>query len=109
MNAAQTRRFHNACSVLTAVTLLNFVVFLIVAFHLGGDAVNGKVVGGHYYLFGLQHESGHKGYTEVSETVFNYSRWHVYSIFVTWPLMMAALFTQNRITKRSTRNMPTTL
>jgi hypothetical protein len=109
MNAAQTQRFHIACSVLTGVTLLNFVIFVVVALHLGGDAVNGKVEGGHYYLFGLQPESRHKGYTEVSEAVFNYSRWHVYSIFVTWPLMMAAGLTQNRITKRPTRNRPTTL
>jgi hypothetical protein len=64
--------------------------------------VNGKVEGGHhYYLFGVHTESGRKVYTEVDERVFNYSKWHVYSVLVTWPLVMAAAFALNRIRKRS--------
>jgi hypothetical protein len=42
--------------------------------------VNGKVDAGHYYLFGVRTEYGHKVYTEVSERVFNYSKWHVYCL-----------------------------
>jgi hypothetical protein len=80
--------------------MLNFLIFAAVAIYLGGDAVNGKVEGDRYYLFGVRTESGRKVYTEVSERVFTYSRWHVYSIFVTWPLVMVAAFASNRYKKR---------
>jgi hypothetical protein len=75
--------------VFVAITILNFVVFVGLALHLGGDAVNGKREGGRYYLSGYNVHTGTKGYTEVSSTVYRYSKWHVYSIFITWPLMMA--------------------
>lgn len=61
---------------------LNFVVFVVVAFAIGGDAVNGKTVGGHFYL------ASHGKLTEVSEAVFTYSLWHVRSVFITHPLAM---------------------
>ncbi|CCE12205.1 exported hypothetical protein [Bradyrhizobium sp. STM 3843] len=62
--------------------ILNFLAFVGVAIALGGDAVSGKAVGGHYYL-------ANKGkLTEVSAAVFTYSRWHVVSIFFTHPLAM---------------------
>ena len=93
--------FLKACNIVIAVGLLNFLIFVAGATYLGGDAVNGKVEGGRYYLFGVRAESGRKVYTEVSEPVFTYSRWHVYSIFVTWPLVMAAGFASNRYKKRS--------
>lgn len=81
-----------ACNMVLAVGMLNFLIFMAGAIYLGGDAVNGKVDGGRYYLFGVRTESGRKVYTEVTEPVFAYSRWHVYSLFVTWPLVMAAGF-----------------
>lgn len=64
--------------------------------YLGGDAVNGKIEDGRYYLFGVRSNAGQKVYTEVSEPVFNYSKWHVYSVWVTWPLVMAAGYAANR-------------
>ena len=84
--------FLKTCNTVIAVRMLNFLIFVAGAIYLGGDAVNGKVEGGHYYLFGSRSESGRKVYTEVTKPVFTYSRWHVYSIFVTWPLVMAAGF-----------------
>jgi hypothetical protein len=60
--------------------ILNFLAFVIVAFAIGGDAVNGKMVGGHFYL------ANHGKLTEVSEAVYTYSLWHVRSVFVTHPL-----------------------
>jgi hypothetical protein len=67
--------------------MLNFLVFWLLALHLGGDALNGKAEAGHYFLM------SHGDYTEVSEEVFNYSRWHAYSLWVTHPLgAMAAVF-----------------
>ena|SRR5579872_624660 len=71
---------YRALWVISALCLLNFVVFFIVASVIGGDAVNGKAVGGHFYL------GSHGTLTEVSEDVFIYSRWHVYSLFITQPL-----------------------
>jgi hypothetical protein len=29
-------------------------------------------------------------YIEVTKSVFTYSKWHVYSVWLTWPLMFAA-------------------
>jgi hypothetical protein len=75
----------------------NFAVFFVVAIVIGGDAVNGCARNGHYFV------ASHGRYTEVSRTVFNYSRWHVYSVFVTQTAaIIAAIFyqTQKRISKQ---------
>jgi hypothetical protein len=104
MNETWTKRVRIASRMMVALTMLNFVIFVAIATYLGGDAINGKVEGGHYYLFGARSESGHKVYTEVSERVFNYSKWHVYSVWVTWPLAMAEAIALNRIRKRSEGN-----
>ena len=74
-------------TVFSVLAILNFVVFLGVAAHLGGDAVNGKIEAGRYYLWGWNAHTGTKSYTEVTPAVFEYSRMHVYSIFITWPIM----------------------
>ena len=92
--------FLKVCNLVIVVGILNFLIFVAGAIYLGGDAVNGKVEEGRYYLFGVRAESGRKVYTEVSRPVFTYSRWHVYSVFVTWPLVMAAGFASNRHKKR---------
>jgi hypothetical protein len=60
--------------------MLNFAIFFVVAQFIGGDAVNGFARDGHYYL----NNKGH--FTEVSRSVFMYSKWHVYSLFITHPL-----------------------
>jgi hypothetical protein len=82
----------------TVVGLLDFVSFLIGASYLGGDAVNGKIDGGRYYLYGPYH--GMKGYHEVSQAVFDYSRWHAYSLMIIWPLMIVLSIAGERATKR---------
>ena len=74
----------------SALAILNFVVFLGLAAHLGGDAVGGKIEAGRYYLWGWNAHTGTKSYTEVSAAVFEYSKMHVYSIFITWPIMFVA-------------------
>jgi len=69
------------------LAMLNFAAFWLLALHLGGDALNGRESAGHFYLM------SHGAYTEVSEGVFDYSRWHARSLFVTHPLgAMAAVF-----------------
>jgi hypothetical protein len=92
--------FLKMCNLVIVVGILNFLIFLAGAIYLGGDAVNGKVEGGRYYLLGVRAEAGRKVYTEVSEPVFTYSKWHVYSVFVTWPLVMAAGFASKGYKKR---------
>ena len=56
---------------------VNFGVFAGIAIWLGGDALNGKIEGGHYYLG----EHGH--FTEVSRQVFTYSRNHAQFMILT--------------------------
>jgi hypothetical protein len=79
-----------SCITMIFIGLLNLVVFLAIDLRLGGDALNGKASSGHYYLYGYQPKTGQKGYTEVSEAIFRYSKWHGYSALVTWGLMMVA-------------------
>jgi hypothetical protein len=73
--------------------LPNFFVFWLVAFHIGGDAVSGKAVGGHYFV------SNHGHLTEVRRAVFLYSKWHVRSLMVTHPLAFLCAWLASRETK----------
>ena len=59
------------------VALVNFASFVVVTLMLGGDALNGKRIDGHYYL--AQH--GHL--TEVSAAIYRYSLCHAISVIVT--------------------------
>ena len=74
---------------LCALGVLNFLAFVIVAVAIGGDAVNGKTIGGHFYL------GCHGKLTEVSEAVYAYSLWHVRSVFATHPLAMLTGYLAN--------------
>jgi hypothetical protein len=95
--------FERIYGIFVAAVILNFIVFVGLTMHLGGDAVNGKRESGRYYLWGYNVHTGTKGYTEVSSTGYRYSKWHVYSIFITWPIMfIGGLVAQRR--KRSRRN-----
>ena len=59
-----------ALKAIAIVCWVNFAVFLAVNVSIGGDALNGKTAGGHYYL------NNHGRYTEVSHAVFVYSACH---------------------------------
>ena len=48
------------------------------SFYLGGDAINGYVRAGHYFL-GM-HSNG--PFTDVSRAIFTYSLWHGFSVIV---------------------------
>ena len=62
--------------------VLNFTVFWVVAICIGGDAIDGKVENGHYYL------NSRGFFTEVSAGVYWYSWVHTVSAFVTLILGM---------------------
>jgi hypothetical protein len=79
-----TKIQRNICAAVFIVAFLNFVVFWFVAVYLGGDAINGRAAAGHFYLM------SHGKYTEVGQAVFDYSKWHVYSTWITHPLGLLA-------------------
>lgn len=79
------KTFHKVCEILFWVGFINFFLFMIVSVFLGGDALNGKIVEGHYYL------ASNGQLREVSSLVFTYSKIHVYSIFITHSLAAIAL------------------
>jgi len=54
--------------------------------HIGGSADNGKIEAGRYFL------SNDGVYTEVSRAVFNYSKYHTDSLFITHPFLILAAF-----------------
>jgi hypothetical protein len=53
-----------------AVAFPNFLAFVIGNFYLGGDALNGYVQAGHYFV------CAHGGCREVAASVWKYSWWH---------------------------------
>jgi hypothetical protein len=67
----------------------NFATFWIVAVLLGGDAVNGKIENGHYFL------SSHGHLQEVSKSVFLYSKIHCLSAMAGIPILMIAVVQYN--------------
>jgi hypothetical protein len=77
---------HQIATLLFNVAIMNFLLFFVIDLIIGGDALNGKVEGRHYYL------GNHGQYTEVNYFVFLYSWLHAASLFITHPLgMLAAL------------------
>jgi hypothetical protein len=62
------------------VGFANFVWFFIESVNLGGDALNGFVRDGRYFVV------SHGAATEVSRATWEWSRFHATSIFVTHPL-----------------------
>lgn len=65
--------------------VINIAVYVTVAGYLGGDAINGRVDDGRYFL------GSHGKYTEVSRAVFDYSRIHTYTVWATCALLVLAM------------------
>jgi len=76
--------FHKACEIAIFIGVVNFLLFALISAFIGGDAINGKIENGHYYL------ANHGRLTEVSAFIFGYSQLHIYSLFVTFPLLALA-------------------
>jgi hypothetical protein len=79
------KRISKVVIALSPITLLNFIAFLIVTYHLGGDAVNGKIVSGHYYV------GSHGQYSEVGFGTFLYSAIHTCATVLTFVLFISLL------------------
>jgi hypothetical protein len=71
---------------LFALALLNFMLFLVSDALLNGNAAQGMVRNGHYYL------AMRSQLTEVSRPVFLYSQWVTSSLLLTIPLGMVSAF-----------------
>ncbi len=71
-----------------AIAIVNFAAFIIINICIGGDAINGHVTDGHYYL------GSHGRYTEVSRAVWTYSYYHTVSMWITHlsVFILAAIF-----------------
>ena len=76
--------------ILVVVGLLNFIAYFLISLAIGGNAINGKIEAGRYYL------CEHGRYTEVSHFVFEYSRFHTYSVWITVPLGMIGIWLANK-------------
>ncbi len=79
---------HEMCRIIFKVAIINFVVFVVIALLLGGDAINGDALNGSgagHYFVGMNGRS-----TEVSYPIYIYSKIHVISLFITHPLAMIA-------------------
>ena len=76
--AGSTRGAKSVRALTTVVgltALLNLAIYIAVALALGGDAINGHADSGRYYL------AMHRGLTEVSARVFEFSRWYTYFLW----------------------------
>jgi hypothetical protein len=67
--------------------IANFAALCVLSLALGGDALNGTIRNGHYYL------GNHGNFTEVSKAVFEFSRVQTLSVFITHPMAIIASLT----------------
>ncbi len=68
----------------------NLLLFFILSAYLGGDALNGKIIDGRYFL------ASHGRLTEVSRRVFIYSEVHAVFVVVLGVLAMPLAIIANR-------------
>jgi hypothetical protein len=83
--------------VLVSAAFLDLILLIALSFHIGGDAINGKIECGKYYVWGYRYQDHIKGFTEVSRAVFELSRWQVYSVWATWSATLLGTFLYKRL------------
>lgn len=64
---------------------VNFFWFMAASSALGGDALNGHVTDGHYYV------ASHGTYTEVSESAWTANRIHAMITMASWPIVILTM------------------
>ena len=71
--------------IVVGACVLNFIVYLAGTIVLGGDALNhGSVSGGHFYI------ESHGRTKEVTEGIFEYSRWQASTLKIMQPVFLTA-------------------
>jgi hypothetical protein len=68
-----------------AIGFVNFFWFIAESTALGGDAVNGYQLDGRYYV------GSHGSYTEVARSIWEWSRLHAISVWLTHPLALLGM------------------
>jgi hypothetical protein len=63
--------------VLAIIAVINFATYIIVDMRIGGDAMNGYIQNGSYYL------GSHGRYTVVTKTIWTYSYYHTIAVWIT--------------------------
>ncbi len=81
------------CLMIFKIACYNFLLFVIIAILLGGDAENGYVSDGHYYL------KSHGKITETSPFIWHYSWIHANSISITHPIAFIAIIIYSLVGK----------
>lgn len=69
--------------------ILNFFVFFVFSLIIGGDAGNGFVKDGHYFV------TNHGKHTEVSELIWKINKFQADSLFITHPMAIIAAIIAN--------------
>ena len=87
-------------SILFFTGLLNFAIFGVASFGIGGDALSGRAENGRYYL------SNHGTLTETTHAIFVYSQVHAISVCITHPLALFGGWLSTR-SKRKKRKFKT--
>jgi hypothetical protein len=80
----------------------NFMIFMFVSLYVGGDAYNGKIEDGRYYLKSVRSKGSPapEPYKEVSGAIFRFSWLHAYTVFVTFPLGLLAAWAAHHLENR---------
>jgi hypothetical protein len=84
-----------------AIGLLNFISFGIIMDVIGGDAAEGKIENGRYYV------ESHTHYREVSHAVFEFSMFDTCFWFSSFPLIVGGGFVLDR--RNEDKDNPSTL
>ena len=75
------------CKFGIALGLCNYLLYALVSYLAGGDALHGQIVDGHYFI-----AAGGR-LVEVSRALFQFSRWEAFSLIATFPLgLLCACF-----------------
>jgi hypothetical protein len=81
--------------VIAAIGVLTFLTFFAVSFLIGGEAGNGWIENGRYFL------RGHGGEpVEVTAALFTFSRVHAFAVLLTFPPALLAWYVLNLRWKR---------
>ncbi len=77
--------------------MVDFAAFVLVSMLIGGDAINGHMLDGYYFvcMYGRCHE--------VTRAAFEYSRWHAISLFISFPLSFLLSWLANQPKRRTPR------
>ena len=91
-----SKAINRICTAMFILGWINFMAFCYIGQRIGGEAIHGKVEGGHYYLAtgyisqGFPPPDAPHSYIEVSPDIFQYSQVHGYFVLVTFPLGLIA-------------------